>query len=198
MAYREKRKDYRIQDTLAIEYQVLSSGEYEAEKLRLKNQPSGVRTLKDKYAHLLPNGQEGENLGSGDSELIRGLLKIIIGLNEKVDLILSHLEGKEGDVSIYRTPPQEVSLGAAGIGFCSSEHIPMEAYIKVRMLLPQNPQVLITTLGKVVWVTAKQTGEVKRFEVGILFLDIHEDDREAIIKHIFTRQRDILRSRAKS
>ncbi|MCL6582793.1 MAG: PilZ domain-containing protein [bacterium] len=196
MLPREKRKDYRIQDILAIEYQVLSPGEYEAEKARLENQPSGVRSLKDRYANFLPEGLEGEGWRAEDPDVVRGLLKLIISLNEKVDLILSHLEGK-GEVSIYRRPPQEVSLSASGVGFCSSEYIPAETYVKVRMLLPQTPQILITTLGKVVRVTTKQIGEVKKFEVGILFLDIHEDDQEAIIKHIFTRQRDILRSRAK-
>ncbi len=201
MSQKEKRKYYRIQDNLAIEYQILSPQEYEAEKIRLENQPSGVRNLRNKYAHFLPNELDMENLGAGDwghpaSELISGLLKLIIGLNEKVDLILSHLERKEG-LSIYQKPPEEVSLSAEGIGFCSREYIPLEAYIKIGMLLPKNPQILITTLGRVVRVTTKQMGEVKRFEVGIIFSDIHEDDQEAIIKHVFTRQRDILRSKAK-
>jgi c-di-GMP-binding flagellar brake protein YcgR len=138
-----------------------------------------------------------ENLGSGDSDLVRGLLKLIISLNEKVDLILSHLERKE-DLSIYQKPPEEVSLSADGIGFCSSEYIPVEAYMKIRILLPQNPQILVTTLGRVVRVTTKQMGEVKRFGVGVLFSDIHEDDQEAIIKHVFIRQRDILRNKARS
>jgi hypothetical protein len=44
----------------------------------------------------------------------------------------------------------------------------------------------------------KQMGEVKRFEVGILFFHIHEDDQEAIIKHVLTRQRNILRNKVKS
>ncbi|MEW5802144.1 MAG: PilZ domain-containing protein [bacterium] len=202
MSYQEKRKYYRIKDTLAFEYQVLSPKEYEAEKIRFWNQVSGVRTLKNKYAHFLPNELDMEYFGAGElsrpvSELIRGLVKLIIGMNEKVDLILSHLEDKE-DVSIYQKHPEDVSLSAEGIGFYTSESLSAETQVKIRMLLPQNPQILITTLGRVVRVTAKQIGEVKRFEVGILFSDIHGDDQEAIINHVFTRQRDILRNKAKS
>jgi len=52
--------------------------------------------------------------------------------------------------------------------------------------------------GRVVRVTTKQMGEVKRFEVGILFSHIHEDDQEAIIEHVLTRQRNILRNKVKS
>jgi c-di-GMP-binding flagellar brake protein YcgR len=192
----ERRKCYRIQDILAIEYQVLSPEEYESAKIHLQSQPSGVRVLKNKYSNLCANelnaGLKVENFE--DPDLIRGLVKLVIGINEKVDLILSHLEKKE-DLGIYRKPPQEVNLSADGIGFDSFEHIPVETYIKLRMLLSETPQILITTLGKVVWIKTKQMEGVKKFEVGVLFLDIHEDDQEAVIKHIFTRQRDMLRNR---
>lgn len=192
MSNQERRKCYRVQDTLAIEYKVLSPEEYESAKIHLQSQPSGVRVLKNKYSNLCANELNVENFE--DHDLIRGLVKLVIGINEKLDLILSHLEKKE-DLGIYIKPPQEVNLSADGVGFDSFEPIPVETRIKIRMLLSENPQILITTLGKVVWIKTKQTGGVKKFETGVLFLDIHEDDQEAIIKHIFTRQRDMLRNR---
>jgi c-di-GMP-binding flagellar brake protein YcgR len=197
----ERRKYYRIQDKLAIEYELLSSEKYEQEKALLKSQPSGLRTLKNKYADFLPQGLDLENLGGGDNETIRGLLKLVINIHEKVDLILSHLE-KRGNLSIYQKTPQKISLSAEGIGFSVDEPVPLGSLIRLKILLPRSPQILIVALAKVVRMTpqgleGKNANEANRFDVGITFTDIHEDDQEAMIKYIFRRQRDMLRSRGK-
>jgi hypothetical protein len=65
-----------------------------------KNLAGGVRILRDKYAHFLPNELDRENLGTGElghptSEVIRGLWKLVISLNEKVDVILAQMDRKE-------------------------------------------------------------------------------------------------------
>ena len=193
----ERRKYYRISDTTAIEYQLLSAKEYEAEKKFFRDQPSGLRNLKNKYANFVPNELDVENFGGGDVDTLRGLLKLIININEKVDLILSYLEKKE-DVSLYQKAPQKITLSAEGIGFFISECIPVGSCMKLRVLLPQSPKILITTLGKVVRITPKNVRGMKKFEVGVAFLDIHEDDQEAIIKYIFMRQRDMLRNKSGS
>ena len=52
----------------------------------------------------------------------------------------------------------------------------------------------MTTLGKVVRITPQDAEGIKMFEVGVDFLDIHEDDQEAVIKYIFMRQRNMLRN----
>lgn len=51
-------------------------------------------------------------------------------------------------MSIYQKPLEEISLSAEGIGFGSREYIPVETHIRTRMLLPQNPQILIATFGQ--------------------------------------------------
>jgi c-di-GMP-binding flagellar brake protein YcgR len=197
----ERRRYYRIRDTLAIEYELLSTEEYEKEKTLLQSQPSGLRILKNKYADFLPQGLDLENLGGGENETIRGLLKLVIHIHEKVDLILFHLE-KRGNLSIYQKTPQKISLGAEGIGFSVDEPVPVGSLIRMKILLPQSPQILITALARVIHMTpkgreGKNTNEGHRFDVGITFTDIHEDDQEAMIKYIFRRQRDMLRSRGK-
>ena len=191
--HHERRKYYRIGDTLAIDYSVLSHQEYQREKEILKDQPSGLRNLKNKYANLVPEGLDIENFGGGDVDVLRGLLKLIININEKVDLILSYLEKKE-DLTLYKKPPQKITLSAEGIGFFIAEPVTVGTYMKVRVLLPQSPKIMISALGKVVRIAPKEIQGMKKFEVGIAFSDIHEDDQEAIIKYIFMRQRDMLRS----
>lgn len=188
----ERRKYYRITDTSAIEYQILSAKEYEAERGLFRDQVSGIRNLKNKYANFVPNELDVENFSGGDVDTLRGLLKLIININEKIDLIISYIEKKE-DSSIYQKNPEKITLSAGGISFFISEPIPAGTYLKLRMLLPQSPKILMTTLGKVTRITPQDAEGIKRFEVGVDFLDIHEDDQEAIIKYIFMRQRDMLR-----
>jgi len=191
----ERRKYYRITDTAAIEYQILSAKEYEAERKLFRDQVSGIRNLKNKYANFVPNELDVENFKGGDVDILRGLLKLIINMNEKIDLIISYIEKKE-DLSIYQKNPGEITLSAGGISFFISEPVPAGTYLKVKMLLPQSPKILITTLGKVARITSQEAKGIKMLEVGVDFLDIHEDDQEAIIKYIFMRQRDILRNQA--
>ena len=189
----ERRKYYRIADTSAVEYQILSAKEYEAERKLFRGQVSGIRNLKNKYANFVPNELDVENFSGGDVDTLRGLLKLIINMNEKIDLIISYIEKKE-DSSIYQKNPEKITLSAGGISFFIAESIPTGTYLKVRMLLPQSPKILITTLGKVTRITSQNDQGIKRFEVGVDFLDIHEDDQEAVIKYIFMRQRDMLRN----
>ncbi|MGA1876092.1 MAG: PilZ domain-containing protein [bacterium] len=201
MPQQERRKYYRIRDTLAFEYELLSLEEYEKEKKLLKSQPSGLRTLKNKYADFLPQGLDLESLGGGDSEIIRGLLKLVINIHEKVDLILSYLE-KRGNLSIYQKTPQKISLSAEGIGFSAGKPAPVGSLMRLKILLPQSPQILIAALARVVRIKpkgreGKNTNEGDTYDVGITFTDIHTDDQEAMIKYIFMRQRDMLRSRGK-
>ena len=193
---RERRKYYRIIDTSAVDYQVLSTEEYEKEKILFKNEVSGLRNLKNKYANFIPNELNVENFQGGDIDVLRGLLKLIIHMNEKIDLIISHLE-KNKDSNLYQKTPVKITLSAGGISFFISESIPVGSYIKVKMLLPQSPKILITTLGKIIRITSKKVHGEKKWEVGVDFLDIHEDDQESIIKYIFMRQRDMLRNQGK-
>lgn len=193
-SHQERRKYYRIQDQVALEYLALTTEEYDREKNLFYNQPSGLRLLKNKYANFLPPGLEVENTAGFSSEFMTGLVKMIITINEKLDLILAYLEKKE-NYDLYQKQPQTVSLSGEGIGFSVPTAISKGCFIKVNFLLPQTPPFLIPALGKVVHLTAQSDRGQKEYEVGISFLDIHKDDQEAIIKYIFMRQRDMLRNR---
>lgn len=192
----ERRKYYRIQDALSLDYQVLTPEEYEKENNLFLNQPSGIHTLKNKYSNLLPNGIELEQISGTESDLIRGLLKIMIDMNEKIDLILSCLEKKE-NMRIYTKPAQDVNLSADGIAFTVLENIPLKSYLKIKILLPEHPKLMITLLGQVLRIVPHLRDEsgMQKFELGVTFLNIHEDDQEELIRYVFMKQRDMLRSR---
>ena len=191
----ERRRYYRITDTSSIEYRILSTKEYEREKTLFRDQVSGIRSLKNKYANFVPNELDVENFKGGDVDTLRGLLKLIININEKIDLIISYIEKRE-DSSIYQKNPEKITLSAGGISFFVSEPISVGSYLKLKMLLPQSPKILIAALGKITRITPQDAQGIKNFEVGVDFLDIHEDDQEAIIKYIFMRQRDMLRNQS--
>jgi c-di-GMP-binding flagellar brake protein YcgR len=58
------------------------------------------------------------------------------------------------------------------------------------MLLPANPPVGILTHGKVVKMQETGNGE---YDVGLSFVDIDEEVRDAIIQYTLKRQREIIR-----
>jgi len=109
------------------------------------------------------------------------LATVLEVLDQKLNLILNKLS-TEGDKC--PATPYTVDLSAAGLAFFYPREIPKGTILKLDIgLLPQ--QQFFRCFGKVIRCVPK--GENK-FEVGVSFIWIMEDDKERLIEHIFQRQ----------
>ncbi len=194
MTTQERRSSIRIEDFLVFEYKILTPEEYEEEKKVFFQQPSGVEKIKLKYPFLSLtfSGEKGQDniKGSVTNQIFLGLL---VSINEKLEELIRFVTEKEGkrEGFLYCKKPVPVNISGVGIKFTARETIAPGTFLKIRFLLPIFPCFEINVLGKVVWSKKK---EEQKCEVGVSFLDIHEDDREALIHYIFKRQRKLIRT----
>ena len=85
----------------------------------------------------------------------------------------------------------QVDLSGGGIRFESETELDVGQQIKMELiLLPEYSNIL--TYGKVV--DCHILAEKQSFELAVSFSEIHESDRDAIIKHVFEEQSKQLRS----
>jgi hypothetical protein len=116
------------------------------------------------------------------------LWKVLIDVNTKLGLILEMMRvEREG---MKEAESKQVNISASGIRFIIQEKIAVDDVLEIRMLLPANPPVGILTHGKVVKMQETGNGE---YDVGLSFVDIDEEVRDAIIQYTLKRQREIIR-----
>ncbi len=191
MEEREKRQHIRIGDTLVFEYCVLSEDEYRQEKEIFYQQPSGVEKVKLKYPFLsLPFSGEKVEEQISHSSLNQVFLGLLVSINEKLENLLK-IMAKSGNkkCSLHCKEPAFINISGAGIRLITEEFMEPGTKLRIIFLLPIFPTFEIKALGEVVWTKPKEN----KYEVGINFLEIHEDDREALIYYIFRRQRKLIR-----
>ena len=114
-------------------------------------------------------------------------------LDTKIELVSKALlmlnGGQESKEHNY-----EVSLSASGLAFDSAELLPNGVFIEIKMVLSSYTAVLVL-YGKVVY-CRKRTDTLNNalpYLVGVDYINLQEEDRELLIKHIFKRQMQQIR-----
>lgn len=105
------------------------------------------------------------------------------------------------DHALFIQKSIKVNLSGAGVKFKTTDLIKVGDLLDIRMILPGAPFHIIHAVGRVV-----RIGSPKRLStimqpasyVAIKFVAIDEDDRDTIVKCVFTWQRKILRVRKMS
>lgn len=137
--------------------------------------------------------EEGELQATIPPELISE----IVNIHRKLDLIIK-LVGKSGRETVFNKEPQEVNISGSGLRFNSSTEYTPGAYLDMKLVLPVSSGILIELIGQVVRVVNRgiqeRAAQEPAYETAVKFTTINEDDRECIIRYVFKRQRELLRS----
>jgi len=115
------------------------------------------------------------------------LWRLLLAMNSKLGLILEKLYiESEG---LTEEKKQKISLSETGIGFTIPDRFEIGDLIQVKMLLPIIPFTGIVLYGEVIRVKEHESNE---YETALQFLDMDDDVRSVIRKHIFRRQREVM------
>lgn len=110
-------------------------------------------------------------------------------LNAKLDAIISILTFERDGFGCLPLAPLNIS--GAGIGFVRTEHYALGAVLEIKLILPMIPPLPLYLYGEVV--NAEQrTG---CWYTGTKFVEMDEEIRDAIVKYVFKRQRELLREK---
>lgn len=109
-------------------------------------------------------------------------------LEKQIDRITEKLIGDEHDANMIQ---KAANLSAQGISFCTDQPPPQGELAELKLkLLPSGLRLVI--IARVVLVESDSSREQDRSRVSLDFENLHEADREILIKHIHGKQLEAL------
>lgn len=107
-------------------------------------------------------------------------------LNYKVDMLTDCVLRQHGHSSKH--PPCQVNLSASGLAFASERELQYGEHLEMRIVLPAS-RALVTTCARVVQCRSNPDFDPKHpYLVSVVYLNMSEEDREVLIKHVIKRQ----------
>lgn len=187
--FEEKRRYFRVNDTINLLHRVIDESKV-TERSHISHDVLGNYSL---MAALDVLNQEAAALTSRlerrDPELFE-YLKIIDG---KINLLTQAIASQDNEFSEH--DKKEVNLSASGLAFNNDEAIPVGALLELRMLLTSCLAVIFA-YGRVVYCNdiAKDNPD-HPFQICVEYVNMNEDDRELLIKHVIRKQMQQLRDK---
>lgn len=190
----QKRSYVRVEDSFSVRFRILDPQEYERRRYEFAS-----RTSKRGEARSLLatdwSREIQENLGEEAAAGLESLLiKMLIGLDRKLDKVIELLEHPEGETGYFKGTG--VNISGAGFYFVTESLLQVGAMLEVALELSIFPGLHLMALGRTLRVREMLDfpDTHRHFEVAVEFTDIHEDDRDEVIRYTFRRQREILRT----
>lgn len=189
-----KREYVRIDDFVCLEYEIWKGEEAAvlerfrqsaARKLPIQLTPPSRFTQKDDRNVL--------------EELEKEILKVIVGMDQKLDAVIKYLSG-ENRKALMGFTNQWVNLSGSGMRFVVNEPVAEGDHVAVSLHLPDGGGVPVRLLGQVMRTQPPRTHTTRGggIEVGVHYQHIEEEDRDRIVRYIFSRQREAIRSSAEA
>lgn len=174
----ERRRYFRIDDTVGVAYRILSDAELNSESDGIDS-PISVFTLLSSYdttvLELL------QKIGKKDPLME----EVLITLNKKINCVINQLQVDNKLVEKLAHQVQEVNISACGMAFAVEEDIHIGQTLSLDITLhPDNLHVF--SYGTVVH-SEPTAGQKGRF-VRVNFHGMRIDDQEILIQHIVKRQ----------
>ncbi len=177
--FEEKRRYFRVHDTIHLLHRVIDANHIERSHVTndvLSNYSlaAALDVLNQEAAAVV------SRLERRDPEIVE-YLKII---DSKINLLSQALVGQDNAFSEH--DKQQVNLSASGLAFSNDEIIPVGSLVELRMLLASCLAVIVA-YGRVV--QCKDIGNSDHpYEVCVEYINMNDNDRELLIKHVVKKQ----------
>lgn len=175
----ERRRYFRIDDTVYLHFQLLPT----------KEQQQRIDAFWQDESHSSPGNEFTFQLEQHQADLnhikarIPELGRYLMVLEEQIQLLTEKVYSKKLQNSAVEMP---VSLSGQGIAFESEIKVSTEERMEINIkLLPEGQH--ITLIGRVISCSALKTPP-DMFKLSVDFEHIREADREVIVKHVHNKQ----------
>ncbi|PPD32912.1 MAG: pilus assembly protein PilZ [Methylomonas sp.] len=183
--YQEKRRYFRVNDTISLMYKTIDAQHIQKHSyvsndiLSSCSLATALEVLNQEAAAMVPR------LEKRDPDLFE-YLKL---LDAKINLIAQSLHLQQDGFT--EEDKREVNLSADGVAFSNGYAIQVGSLLELHMLL-SSCLALITVYARVV--QCKDTPG-QPFEIAVEYINLKEDDRELLIKHVIKKQMQQLREK---
>ncbi|MBI5587748.1 MAG: PilZ domain-containing protein [Deltaproteobacteria bacterium] len=163
----QERQYVRTDDRIPVYYELLKDGDSEG---------STQHEWELMFDDLEPKPEENPKL-----------YEILFDINQKLNLLITHLASQTG----FSMPEaREVNLSGGGLRFNCSEEFRAGDKLILKTFLPIYAHVIKIKCEVIRAIPRNEGG----YEVAVKYVDMDETMRDKIIKYIFAKQRQMLRS----
>ncbi len=198
----DNRDAVRILDSFPIKYNIITQKEYD----RKASLYISRRTINRTAGKIKKAGAFSFDWSAIEDEedFDPLLVKILFRLDQKIDMVLARqdeilkkITSQDYEEDIYETG-ECIDISGTGVYMLISENLGKDIPLELMIEPPIHPAIQIIALGKITRVCPSRDKEMSGYEISVAFTAINEDDREALIKYIFQRQRELISSRKRS
>ncbi len=179
----DRRRFFRITDTLGVAYRVISDEEPEG--------ATNNEQLVDAYSLINNYNKIIESALTDLREKDPVVAHAVDSINKKIDSVLTQLELENLMVQRIAHRVKEVNISACGVAFVVDEKLEANTLVSLDLLL-RPAGVHVMAKGKVIG--CDSTDSNAQFYVRIEFLEMAHTDQELLIQHIVQRQGVMLRA----
>ncbi len=196
------RDAVRIHDSFLIKYNIITQKEYDRKESlyisrRTINRSAGKRTEAEAFSFDWSSIEDEEDFDPV-------LVKILLHLDQKIDIVLARqdeilkkITSQDHEEDIYETG-ECIDISGTGVNMLIPGHLSKDTLLELNIEPPIHPAIQIIALGKITRVSPSRDNEKSGYEISVEFTAINEDDREALIKYIFQRQRELISFKKRS
>ncbi len=187
----ERRRDFRVQDQILLDYEVVSDAEMRGALSNIVLVDSAELNATTTLRRLETDLQDAlETLQKNDKDLARGLDL----LNNKINTLATLIPAAAKiDPSLQQREARNCSLSASGIAFASRESVPVGSNLCLRMVvLPNYHHVM--AYGEVLRTTdMEEPSDGFSHVIGVRFVHILDRYREILARRALQREIEDLR-----
>jgi c-di-GMP-binding flagellar brake protein YcgR len=181
----ERRRFFRIEDEITLFYREIEEDTLPDSK-HFKDELMDVFSLTATLEYL---DQESGFLQRTIEKSHPDIASYLDVLNQKIELIAKAVLLKEKGGS--ELPASKVNISASGVSFFADLELKKGTLLELKMILPPALTGLIT-YGKVVYCEPVEN-ENHSHRLAVDYIDISEQDRDVLIRHIVKRQMQQIR-----
>ncbi len=186
---KERRRFYRIDESVVLNYRAFPEDQLDEAISRLKMLSSQHRILQNSLGSL---ELRLDFLLDEISEPLPEIAEALKIINRKLS-ILSHLDSTDTDTALAlektaTTPTHEINLSGSGLAFFSPTSFSIDETMEIEFVLFPD-YYNVKAIGRVV--TCREvdnTDEQSKYEVAVDFIYLKEADREFVVSHVLKKQ----------
>ena len=185
---RERREFFRIDDAIALSFQMVAPGSLPK---KLERQEKGLDSEFTIMSNLSVISQEMSGVLrkiEGKSPDIAHYLK---SLDQKIDLLGKAFLTWTNEMADQ--PASAVNLSASGMAFNAPEPIELGTLLELKILLPFFTGLILYAEVVACENLSSEEDEETIYQTRVNFLHLRERDRDVLIRHVLQRQSEYLR-----
>ena len=186
----DRRRYFRIDDEVNLFYSKVNEN-YDLDSSLLSNDLLGAYSLTAAMGSLSQEADLILRRLENSSPEIAEYLRV---MDNKIDLITRSIVMQGAD--IYKNNARNVNLSAAGLAVDCEEELAEGQNLEIKMLLTSCMAVIVT-IGKVVNCRKNTEDENSHYPyyVGVDYVEMKDQDRELLIKHVVKKQMQQIRDK---